>query len=352
MRSSGRGPESTHDAQEHTDDGKSPRGRVARGKRERPDGQDRVQLLAQLTKARHAIARAKVGTTIEFVEGAVAQGEKVLVFSGFEEPVNKIAARFGEAAVMLTGKTPAAKRQKLVDRFQNDPSVRVFVANLIAGGVGLNLTAARQVVFNDLDWVPANHWQAEDRAYRIGQTGTVNVTYFAGEGTVDEFVSHALKVKASLIEAVVEGTGAVPMHADLLTELESLLGGLSPSIATLTDAESGEDAVDRLLREVTQTMATKEAPTEQRAAREALRQLPADAILALARVLSGPTTQRYRVSSSSKPGRFYLLDADGGDVTCTCPGFEYRGACSHARELKAALMAGDPLPAGFEAAAA
>ena len=44
--------------------------------------------------------------------------------------------------------------------------VRVFVANLIAGGVGLNLTAARQVVFNDLDWVPANHWQAEDRAYR------------------------------------------------------------------------------------------------------------------------------------------------------------------------------------------
>ena len=71
--------------------------------------------------------------------------------------------------------------------------MRVFVANLMAGGVGLNLTAARQVVFNDLDWVPANHWQAEDRAYRIGQTATVNVTYFSAEGTVDEFVSHALQ---------------------------------------------------------------------------------------------------------------------------------------------------------------
>ena len=87
--------------------------------------------------------------------------------------------------------------------------------------------------------------------------------------------------------------------------------------------------------------------------REALRQLPAEAIQALARVLSGPTTQRYRVGSSSKPGKFYVLDVDGGgDVTCTCPGFEYRGACSHARELKAALAAGRPLPEGFEAVTA
>jgi hypothetical protein len=70
--------------------------------------------------------------------------------------------------------------------------------------------------------------------------------------------------------------------------------------------------------------------------RDALRQLPADAILALARVLSGPTTQRYRASSSSKPGKFYVLDVDGGDVSCTCPWFEYRSACSHARELKGA----------------
>src|SRR5688500_7875127 len=187
-------------------------------------GQDRIRLLADLTKARQEIAFAKTANTIEFVDGIVAQGEKVIVFSAFDDPVQRIAKHFGESAVLLTGATPSGKRQALVDRFQNDESVRVFIANIVAGGIGLNLTAARQVVFNDLDWVPANHWQAEDRAYRIGQTSTVNVTYFSAANTVDEFVSHALAVKSGLIEAVVEGTGdPSAMDGNLLTELEALV---------------------------------------------------------------------------------------------------------------------------------
>ena len=336
-----------------TDDGSPRRRRAPRGRARTggAPGQDRVRLLAELTKARQQIARAKAGTTIEFVEGVVAQGEKVIVFSAFDEPVQRIARHFGDQAVLLTGATPAARRQGLVDRFQGDDTVRVFVANLVAGGVGLNLTAARQVVFNDLDWVPANHWQAEDRAYRIGQTGTVNVTYFAAEGTVDEFVSRALRVKSSLVEAVVEGKGSMPVDTDLLSELESLVRTLSPEIATLADAESDEDPVDRLLREVTRAAAERELPAEVRSTTETLRGLPADALHALARVLSGPTTERYRASSTSKPGAFYLLDVDGGDVTCTCAGFGYRGACSHARTLKAALAKGGALPRGVEAVA-
>ncbi|HKG91670.1 MAG TPA: DEAD/DEAH box helicase [Gemmatimonadaceae bacterium] len=322
------------------------RGAVKAG---RAPGQDRVRLLADLTKARLQIAKAKAGTTIEFVEGVLAQGEKAIVFSAFDEPVQRIAAHFGDAAVKLTGATPAARRQQLVDAFQSDPSVRVFVANIVAGGIGLNLTAARQVVFNDLDWVPANHWQAEDRAYRIGQSGTVNVTYFSAEGTVDEFVSRALAVKSRLIEAVVEG-GVAPDETggDLLAELEALVKTLSPSIASLSDGDASEDPVDRLLREAAAAVAAKGAAPDERARREALRRLPAEALLALARVLSGPAAERYRAVSSSRPGQFYVLDVDRGDVSCTCPGFEYRGQCSHARTLKAALAAGRQLPPGFE----
>jgi SWI/SNF-related matrix-associated actin-dependent regulator 1 of chromatin subfamily A len=136
-----------------------------------------------------------VSSTIDFVTGTVEQGEKVIVFSCFEGPMQQLSKHFSGSAVLLTGKTPADKRQSLVDRFQENDKIRVFLANIIAGGIGTNLTAATQVVFNDLDWVPANHWQAEDRAYRIGQTRTVNVTYLVAGNTIDDFVQSVLKRK-------------------------------------------------------------------------------------------------------------------------------------------------------------
>jgi SNF2 family DNA or RNA helicase len=316
-------------------------------RRGRGPGQDRIQLLAHLSKARQQIAVAKAAGTIEFVEGVVAQGEKAIVFSCFDEPVKKIAASFGDAAVLLTGATPTDQRQALVDRFQQDEGVRVFVANLQAGGVGLNLTAARQVVFNDLDWVPANHWQAEDRAYRIGQTGAVNVTYFTARGTVDEFVHRALEVKGRLASAVVDGTGVEAAGGDLFSELEALVRTLSPRLSGPTPDD--EDPVDRFLREAAAAMDAGASTAAGAQRPSLLTWLPEDSIRALARVLSGPAAQRYRVASNSKPGASYLLDVDAGDVSCTCPGFDYRGNCSHARALKSGLAAG-ALPAGFEAA--
>jgi SWI/SNF-related matrix-associated actin-dependent regulator 1 of chromatin subfamily A len=114
----------------------------------------RGRLLQAVTKARQALAAAKVPSTIDFVSGATEQGEKVIVFSCFKEPMQRLSRHFGDAAVLLTGKTPSDKRQALVDRFQEDPQIRVSLANIVAGGIGTNLTAATQVVFNDLDWVP------------------------------------------------------------------------------------------------------------------------------------------------------------------------------------------------------
>ena len=120
-------------------------------------------------------------------------GEKVIVFSCFDEPLQRLAKAFGPAAVVVTGKVASGKRQPLVDRFQQDDDVpRVPREHR---GTGLNLTAATQVIFNDLDWYPANHWQAEDRAYRLGQTRTVNVTYVVGVHTLDEFVQAVLETK-------------------------------------------------------------------------------------------------------------------------------------------------------------
>ena len=211
----------------------------------------RGRLLQAVTKARQKVAGVKVDATIDFVMGAVEQGEKVIVFSCFEEPMDKLAGAFGEQAVILTGKTPADKRQALVDRFQNDDRTRIFLANIIAGGIGTNLTAATQVVFNDLDWVPANHWQAEDRAYRIGQTCTVNVTYMVAADTMDDFVQSVLEKKGALVKAVVDGKALAPeLSGDVLDELQRALRAVSSGFAeSAHDTKKDDDLIQRLLRQ-------------------------------------------------------------------------------------------------------
>lgn len=320
---------------------------VDAGERPRVEQGDRVRLLAKLTKAREKLATSKVSGCIDLVGGTVEQGEKVIVFSCFDRPLRRVKEHFGESCVLLTGATPVSQRQKLVDAFQEDDKVRVFAANIIAGGVGLNLTAARQVVFNDLDWVPANHWQAEDRAYRIGQKGSVNVQYLVARDTVDEFVQNVLRVKATLIEAVVEGRALSPLATrDVLGELEDMVSRISPRLADVAAEDVDEDWVKKLLREV-----SREVETEERSAdnpQTARLPLSEEAIATLARVLAGTGRSRvFRAASNSEPGRFYDLTFDGTDVLCSCPGFEYRGTCSHARKLKEAIAKADRLPAGY-----
>jgi SWI/SNF-related matrix-associated actin-dependent regulator 1 of chromatin subfamily A len=310
--------------------------------------QSRIHLLALLTVARQKLAAAKAPMTRELVEGAIDQGEKVIVFSCFEAPLTELAASFGDRAVVVTGKTPTAARQALVDRFQHDDEVRVFLANIIAGGVGLNLTAASQVVFNDLDWVPANHWQAEDRAYRIGQRRIVNVTYMVAEGTIDSFVQAVLETKAALVRAVVDAEALGDVSGDVLAELERALGALSPALQDADHSRLDEDTIEHLLREAAERWRASHARTDSTTAHQ---RVPAEhiaylrkALETLAAVLAGPKPVRFRVNSASKPGSSYAITVDGADVTCDCPGFEYRGQCRHAREVKQALATGRALP--------
>ena len=304
----------------------------------------RGNVLGKLQKARERLAAAKVRSTIPFVENAIEQGEKVLLFSCFAIPLARIHRHFGESAVGISGEMPMRQRQVSIDRFQNDDSIRLMAAQIVAGGVGINLTAARQVVFNDLDWVPVNHWQAEDRAYRIGQTAAVNVTYMVAGGTVDEFVRTVLEEKANLIDQLVEGK-ALPdeLQLDVMGELRRVIGALEPQLQALSPTDLNETKIRELLEEAGNSFRESQPHADP----SAISAPPPAAVDALARVLTGPSTERYRVDSSSKPGEYYLLEVDGSDVLCNCKGFSYRGSCQHSRTLKQLLVADDDLPSGY-----
>ena len=263
--------------------------------------------------------------------------------------MQRLSRHFGDAAVLLTGKTPSDKRQALVDRFQEDPRIRVFLANIVAGGIGTNLTAATQVVFNDLDWVPANHWQAEDRAYRIGQTRSVNVTYLVARNTIDDFVQTVLQKKAALVSAIVDGTALAPgLSGDVLDELQRALRELSSGMTEANGAGDQEDLIERLLQQRRLELAAQPATdsgTSPRTPEETA--ALARALESLAKVLAGKETERYRFASTSHPGVEYEITVDGPDIVCNCPGFEYRGQCRHARDIKAAVATGKPVPSGY-----
>ncbi|MDB4614178.1 DEAD/DEAH box helicase, partial [bacterium] len=309
----------------------------------------RTELIARLTTVRSDIAGAKMKHSVEFAKGIVDQGEKVVIYTCFQEVAETIVESFdGHKVRWLTGAASAEHRQKAVDDFQNDDSVRVFVATVIAGGVGITLTAARTVIFNDLDWVPANHWQAEDRVYRIGQTHAVNVYYFKAANSIDEFVGQVLETKTNMINAVVDGESIVGPDAslDMLGELERAFGGLGLS-KKLTDSQI-DTALSRAAEDYSSTdPAIASVVVVAADPLHKPKTVSAASIRALAAALAPPqTAAKYRIASS-KEGQFYEVEVDGTDVACSCLGFEFRGQCKHARTLKEALANGQEVPGEY-----
>jgi SWI/SNF-related matrix-associated actin-dependent regulator 1 of chromatin subfamily A len=165
----------------------------------RPNDKD---FLARLTKVRVALHKAKHRAVEERIRDVISTNQKVIAFTAFTEGLKKHKAVFGDQCVTISGADNAEQRMEAVDRFQNDPELRVAVCNIIAGGVGITLTAGTHVIFQDLDWVPANLLQAEDRAHRLGQTGRVTVEYMFADGTLDVFIAELLEGKLCMIEAV------------------------------------------------------------------------------------------------------------------------------------------------------
>ena len=156
----------------------------------------------KLMKVRQCIAEEKIKDTIELAENIIEQGKKVLIFTNFTDTLNQIADHFGKKAVKLDGRMSKNARQLSVDQFQENDKIQVFVGNLKAAGVGITLTAAEAVIMNDLSFVPSDHAQAEDRAYRYGQKFSVSVYYPIFENTIEGVIYDILNKKKKIIRTV------------------------------------------------------------------------------------------------------------------------------------------------------
>lgn len=170
----------------------------------------------KLTQVRQVIADEKTQQTIELAENIIEQGKKVIIFCNFTNSLDKIVQHFGKTAVRLDGSMSKPDRQNSVDRFQTDDKVNVFVGNIKAAGVGITLTAGEAVIMNDLSFLPSDHSQAEDRAYRYGQKNNVLVYYPIFENTIEGIIYDILNKKKQVIATVM---GDVKNDVDLVEEI-------------------------------------------------------------------------------------------------------------------------------------
>lgn len=141
---------------------------------------------------------------LTLLEPMIAKGEKVLIFTQYVEMLNILAqiieAKFFVEPLLFEGSLSNTKREKVIDSFQNDPEKQVLILSLKAGGVGLNLTQAANVIHYDLWFNPAVENQATDRAFRIGQKNNVFVYRFITKNSFEEKIDKMIKAKTIMGE--------------------------------------------------------------------------------------------------------------------------------------------------------
>ncbi|BAJ29278.1 MULTISPECIES: DEAD/DEAH box helicase [Kitasatospora] len=164
---------------------------------------------AQLLRDRSPLGgrSGKVERLVALLREALAEGDRVLVFTQYAEfgalLQPHLRRRLDTPVLYLHGGLSAPRRQELVDSFQSPDGPRVFLLSLKAGGTGLNLTAANQVVHLDRWWNPATEDQATDRAHRIGQHRDVQVRKLVCTGTIEERIAELIDTKRELADSVV-----------------------------------------------------------------------------------------------------------------------------------------------------
>ncbi|KAM6944290.1 SWI/SNF-related matrix-associated actin-dependent regulator of chromatin subfamily A containing DEAD/H box 1A isoform 2-T2 [Lycodopsis pacificus] len=156
------------------------------------------------------------------------KGDRVVLFSQFTmmlDIVEVLMKHLKHRYVRLDGSTPITERIGLIDEYNTDPDIFVFLLSTRAGGLGINLTSANVVILHDIDCNPYNDKQAEDRCHRVGQTKTVKVIKLISKGSIEDCMLHLSQKKLKLeqdMTAAEGGEGTIP--EDMASLLKASLG--------------------------------------------------------------------------------------------------------------------------------
>lgn len=150
---------------------------------------------------------SKLNVCIDLLDDMLAQDKKVVIFVRFRKDIERLEAaivkRFGKQPLILSGSVPMSQRDSIVQEFHDDKRKKIFIAQIQAGSLGIDLTPASVAIFFSLDYSFANYVQAQDRLHRIGQHQKVTYYHLVVPRTIDELTLTILKEKGDLAHAIV-----------------------------------------------------------------------------------------------------------------------------------------------------
>lgn len=181
--------------------------------------------LVRLSVLRRLAAKAKMESVMEWIDGRVENGKKVVVAAHHRDIVDEIAKKYGDLRIqggMAVDEVEANKRAFQALPVEKAP---VIVLSIQAAKTGHTLTASEECLFVELPWTPADVDQTYSRLHRIGQKGSVTATYMLTSGTIDEDIYSIIERKRSVVGAAVDGgevgadNGAVQLILDLIDKV-------------------------------------------------------------------------------------------------------------------------------------
>lgn len=159
---------------------------------------------------------SKAARLLELIDEAKSDGRKVIVFSFFRDTLRKVSMLLGDLCMNpINGSVTPQRRQEIIDEFDKAPAGTVLVAQIQAGGTGLNIQSASVVILCEPQFKPSIENQAISRAYRMGQTRNVLVYRLLCEDTVDEKIMSTLESKQAIFDAFADKSMAAMASCDL-----------------------------------------------------------------------------------------------------------------------------------------
>ena len=153
---------------------------------------------------RRYLSNEMIPNTITMTNQFIENGEKVIIGCCYDEELYRLKEYFGDKAVVYNGKMNTKEKDKAQEVFMTNPNVQVFIGNLNAAGVGLTLTAANKLIFNDFDYVRGNNDQYMDRIHRINQTEDVDIYFQIFKDTQYEKMWEIVLKKGYIIDQIIK----------------------------------------------------------------------------------------------------------------------------------------------------